>query len=48
MPAYFVGLHVLGAICLLPWIKLAPQSYKDALKESAISETWWYVPTLVQ
>jgi len=39
--AYFVGLHVLGAICLLPWIKLAPQSYKDALKESAISETWW-------
>lgn len=42
-PAYFFGLHIFGAICLVPWIKLAPPVYKETLKESALGETWWYV-----
>ncbi|SPO06536.1 related to potassium transporter TRK-1 [Cephalotrichum gorgonifer] len=38
---YFFGLHLLGVICLLPWIHNAPSKYADALKESAIGKTWW-------
>ncbi|VUC28159.1 unnamed protein product [Clonostachys rosea] len=39
--AYFFGLHLFGAICLLPWIKLSDAKYRDYLKECAVSETWW-------
>ena len=33
MEGYFVGLHVLGVICLLPWIQHAPSKYTDYLDE---------------
>ncbi|CAH0044433.1 unnamed protein product [Clonostachys solani] len=38
---YFFGLHLFGAICLLPWIKYSDAKYRDYLKECAVSETWW-------
>lgn len=41
VPAYFVLGHLLGAICLIPWIHNAPTKYKDWLQESGQNETWW-------
>lgn len=38
---YFVGLHILGVICLLPWIHNAPQKYLDFLEECGQGRTWW-------
>lgn len=40
---YFFGLHLLGVICLLPWIHNAPSKYTDWLSESGVGKTWWYV-----
>ncbi|KAL2758874.1 hypothetical protein ACRALDRAFT_2052263, partial [Sodiomyces alcalophilus JCM 7366] len=41
--AYFVLGHLLGAICLIPWIHNAPSKYKDWLQESGQNETWWAI-----
>lgn len=38
---YFIGLHLLGAICLLPWIHSAPSKYTDWLSESGVGRSWW-------
>ncbi|KAI9758447.1 MAG: hypothetical protein M4579_003077 [Chaenotheca gracillima] len=37
---YFVGFHVLGITCLLPWIKLSGR-YRGILDEDGQSRTWW-------
>lgn len=39
--AYFFGLHLLGLVCLLPWIYHAPAKYRDYLAETGVSQTWW-------
>ncbi|RVX70399.1 hypothetical protein B0A52_05898 [Exophiala mesophila] len=39
--AYFFGLHLLGIICILPWIHSAPAQYQDYLFEMGQSRTWW-------
>ncbi|KAI9896957.1 hypothetical protein N3K66_007979 [Trichothecium roseum] len=38
---YFIGLHIFGALCLVPWIKLAAQKYRDYLAEVGQGQTWW-------
>ncbi|KAL2205676.1 hypothetical protein CC79DRAFT_1311159 [Sarocladium strictum] len=38
---YLTGLHVFGAICLLPWIHNAASKYTDWLSESGVGESWW-------
>lgn len=37
---YFFVFHILGAICLLPYI-LANQHYGNILTEDSIGKTWW-------
>ncbi|KAG8168128.1 hypothetical protein KVR01_003817 [Diaporthe batatas] len=38
---YYLGLHLLGVIGLLPWIHTAPSKYTDWLAECGQSKTWW-------
>lgn len=38
---YFFGLHLFGAICLIPWIHRAPAKYTDWLAENGQGKTWW-------
>jgi len=38
---YFVGLHILGVISLVPWIYQASPKYQDYLKEEGINKAWW-------
>ncbi|EGY23406.1 low-affinity potassium transport protein [Verticillium dahliae VdLs.17] len=38
---YFIGLHVLGVICLVPWILHAPSKYTDYLDEEGQNIVWW-------
>ncbi|KFY25124.1 hypothetical protein V491_01889 [Pseudogymnoascus sp. VKM F-3775] len=38
---YFVGLHIFGVICLLPWIHNAPSKYTEWLQECGQDKTWW-------
>ncbi|KAI4911445.1 uncharacterized protein J4E92_010258 [Alternaria infectoria] len=38
---YFVGLHTLGVVCLLPWIHNAPAKYQDYLASQGQDKTWW-------
>ncbi|GAP93344.2 putative low-affinity potassium transport protein [Rosellinia necatrix] len=38
---YYFGLHLLGAIALVPWIHKAPAKYTDFLAELGIGKTWW-------
>lgn len=40
---YYIGLHVFGVLCLLPWIHYASPKYTDYLAELGQSKTWWYV-----
>ncbi|KAL6153873.1 hypothetical protein ACJQWK_01659 [Exserohilum turcicum] len=40
---YFFGLHLFGAICLIPWIHLAPAKYKDYLASQGQDKTWWAI-----
>ncbi|KAK1476346.1 low-affinity potassium transport protein [Colletotrichum tamarilloi] len=40
---YFVGLHLFGVVCLVPWIHNAPSKYKDVLAQSAQDRTWWAI-----
>ncbi|OCK91161.1 potassium transport protein TRK1/TRK2 [Cenococcum geophilum 1.58] len=37
---YFVGLHLLGMLCLLPWI-VREQQYAEMLKSVGVSTVWW-------
>ncbi|KAL4916719.1 cation transport protein-domain-containing protein [Aspergillus aurantiobrunneus] len=38
---YFFGLHLLGAICLAPWIQNANPKYREYLKECGQDSIWW-------
>ncbi|XP_014557994.1 hypothetical protein COCVIDRAFT_95759 [Bipolaris victoriae FI3] len=38
---YFFGLHLFGAVCLIPWIHLAPSKYKDYVVSQGQDITWW-------
>ncbi|KAK4142524.1 cation transport protein-domain-containing protein [Dichotomopilus funicola] len=38
---YFVGLHLFGVLCLLPWIHRSAAKYTDWLEECAQDKTWW-------
>ncbi|GIK03030.1 hypothetical protein Aspvir_007096 [Aspergillus viridinutans] len=42
---YFVGLHVFGVICLVPWIQHADPKYRDYLKECGQGNVWWALYT---
>lgn len=37
---YFVGFHLLGMICLLPWI-VRDQKYSDVALDAGVSPVWW-------
>ncbi|KAK1589954.1 cation transporter [Colletotrichum navitas] len=39
--SYCFGLHLLGVICLLPWILHAPSKYIAWLADNGQSQTWW-------
>lgn len=34
-------MHLLGVICLVPWILRADQKYKDYLAECGQGQVWW-------
>lgn len=38
---YFFGLHLFGAICLIPWILRADPKYRDYLQECGQGSVWW-------
>ncbi|RHZ48952.1 putative potassium uptake transporter [Aspergillus thermomutatus] len=42
---YFVGLHVFGVICLVPWIQNADPKYRDYLKDCGQGKIWWALYT---
>lgn len=39
--AYFFGLHLFGAICLLGWIQYADPKYRAYLGECGQDKNWW-------
>ncbi|KAF5857837.1 hypothetical protein ETB97_005211 [Aspergillus alliaceus] len=39
--AYFFGLHIFGAICLVGWIRHADPKYRQYLDECGQRSTWW-------
>ena len=42
--SYYVSLHLIGIICLTPWIYLTKEDkYRTYLARSGINATWWYV-----
>lgn len=44
--AYFFGLHLFGAICLLGWIQYCDPKYRNVLAQSAQNRVWWCVSPL--
>ncbi|ETS86288.1 hypothetical protein PFICI_00116 [Pestalotiopsis fici W106-1] len=38
---YFFGIHIFGAICLVPWIHRADRKYTDYLASVGQDKTWW-------
>lgn len=38
---YFVGLQLLGIICLVGWIQYAPEKYRTYLSDCGIDHIWW-------
>ncbi|GFN15931.1 putative potassium uptake transporter [Aspergillus tubingensis] len=38
---YFVGLHVIGVVCLVPWILHSNRKYRDYLDECGQNAVWW-------
>ncbi|KAH6849826.1 cation transport protein-domain-containing protein [Chaetomium sp. MPI-CAGE-AT-0009] len=40
---YFVGIHLFGVICLLPWIHRAPAKYTEWLEQCAQDKSWWAI-----
>ncbi|PHH59448.1 hypothetical protein CDD81_3178 [Ophiocordyceps australis] len=39
--AYFFGLHIFGAICLVGWIQHANPKYKEVIRASGQNTNWW-------
>ncbi|EWZ78216.1 hypothetical protein FOCG_17338 [Fusarium oxysporum f. sp. radicis-lycopersici 26381] len=39
--AYFFGIHLFGAICLIGWIHTADPKYGKVLQEAGQGKTWW-------
>ncbi|KAJ4267541.1 hypothetical protein NW762_003648 [Fusarium torreyae] len=39
--AYFFGIHLLGAICLVGWIQTADSKYKEVLETAGQDKNWW-------
>ncbi|KAE8396940.1 putative cation transporter [Aspergillus pseudonomiae] len=39
--AYFFGLHLFGAICLVAWIQHADPKYRQYLEECGQGNVWW-------
>lgn len=42
---YFFFFHVLGIICLVPWIMHAGQKYQNVLRKDAVGRPWWGIFT---
>ncbi|KEY72927.1 hypothetical protein S7711_06755 [Stachybotrys chartarum IBT 7711] len=40
---YFVGFHVFGVICIVPWILNAQPRYTDYLAETGTNQVWWAI-----
>ncbi|KAI1855943.1 hypothetical protein JX265_012026 [Neoarthrinium moseri] len=40
---YFFGVHIFGAICLVPWIHRADSKYTEYLDSIGQDKTWWSV-----
>ncbi|KAH7016190.1 cation transport protein-domain-containing protein [Microdochium trichocladiopsis] len=40
---YYVGLHLLGIIGLIPWIHTAPSKYREYLIECGNDFSWWAI-----
>ncbi|KAL4990566.1 cation transport protein-domain-containing protein [Aspergillus falconensis] len=38
---YFLGIHLIGAVCLAAWIQHANAKYRDYLDECALNPIWW-------
>lgn len=41
--AYYFGLHLLGAVCLLAWILHTDPKYRQVLADIAQNKVWWSV-----
>ncbi|RDW60458.1 putative potassium uptake transporter [Aspergillus mulundensis] len=39
--AYYVGLNLLGSMCLAAWIQHAKAKYQDYLDDCALNKVWW-------
>ncbi|KAJ5297345.1 hypothetical protein PENANT_c005G10999 [Penicillium antarcticum] len=39
--AYFIGIHLFGAICLVGWIQHADPKYREYLAECGQGDVWW-------
>lgn len=42
--AYYVGFHVLGSICLIPWA-VRTSAYQHVFKSNAVTPVWWAIFT---
>ncbi|KAF4979592.1 hypothetical protein FZEAL_4221 [Fusarium zealandicum] len=40
---YFVGLHLIGVVCLVGWIQYANPKYTDYLAECGQDKIWWAI-----
>ncbi|KAF4968774.1 hypothetical protein FSARC_3903 [Fusarium sarcochroum] len=40
---YYVGLHFIGAICLIGWVQHAPTKYVDYIAECGQNKIWWAI-----
>ncbi|KAJ5820090.1 cation transporter [Penicillium riverlandense] len=38
---YFIGLHLFGAICLVPWMQHTSPNYQEYLAECGQDKVWW-------
>lgn len=43
LAAYFIGFHLFGLVCFLPWILHSSDYYKGVLSSDGLSQVWWYV-----
>ncbi|OGE52064.1 hypothetical protein PENARI_c011G05589 [Penicillium arizonense] len=46
--AYFIGIHLFGAICLVGWIQHADPKYREYLAECGQDNVWWLVDLLTK
>lgn len=42
---YFLGFHVLGVVCFVPWILRSSPYYQNVLAEAGSNKTWWGIFT---